>query len=202
MSKQERFCFCRLEAKGFMIMCDGCRIWFHGRCVKMSKKSSEAIEFWYCMWCNLYRDSAKSVIEEQEKIREDILKIKGELEHLKVAIKMNTGGLTSSTDSHASSDPSEQSLDQELIIVKKNLEKLKEENLVYQKNHADILTRVDSLKRELVSKQKELNSIEVNFKNYQEESLSSKRRIFKKKNNFLRKTSMKNLIRLTVKLVL
>ncbi|CAJ0574505.1 unnamed protein product, partial [Mesorhabditis spiculigera] len=50
--KPEVYCFCKSsDIKRFMIACEKCDIWFHGDCVKVTKKEGGAIEKWYCSSC-------------------------------------------------------------------------------------------------------------------------------------------------------
>jgi len=39
------------KTNSFMIGCDGCQRWFHGRCVKITKKKSMMIDKYYCGQC-------------------------------------------------------------------------------------------------------------------------------------------------------
>ncbi|KAG9326941.1 hypothetical protein KVV02_001891 [Mortierella alpina] len=41
------------EDVGFMICCDGCDSWMHGPCVKISKKFSTGIDYYFCPRCRL-----------------------------------------------------------------------------------------------------------------------------------------------------
>eukprot|EP00842_Homolaphlyctis_polyrhiza_P001813 jgi/Hompol1/2632/HPOL_001040-RA len=47
------FCICRkpYDDKKFYIQCDSCDEWFHGSCMRVSEKESEAIDKWYCKHC-------------------------------------------------------------------------------------------------------------------------------------------------------
>lgn len=47
-----RYCTCRgTDSAGFMICCDNCEEWFHGKCVNISKADSKSIEHYYCAEC-------------------------------------------------------------------------------------------------------------------------------------------------------
>ncbi|KAL7749160.1 hypothetical protein RI367_005309 [Sorochytrium milnesiophthora] len=47
------YCLCREPYDGteFMIACDGCEEWFHGRCIGISVKDAEHISSYYCAPC-------------------------------------------------------------------------------------------------------------------------------------------------------
>lgn len=46
------YCICRKShTDGLMILCENCDQWFHGRCVKMTKKQSELCIMYYCPIC-------------------------------------------------------------------------------------------------------------------------------------------------------
>lgn len=48
----ELYCICRSQnSKGFMICCEACGIWFHGKCIKLKKKNADDIDLWYCDSC-------------------------------------------------------------------------------------------------------------------------------------------------------
>mmetsp|Transcript_15649 Transcript_15649/g.18635 ORF Transcript_15649/g.18635 Transcript_15649/m.18635 type:complete len:157 (+) Transcript_15649:1303-1773(+) len=47
-----RYCLCKgFNDGGFMIGCDGCENWYHGRCVGLSQKVGEALTAWTCPQC-------------------------------------------------------------------------------------------------------------------------------------------------------
>lgn len=47
-----RYCICRsLDSSGFMIQCDRCEEWFHGRCIGLKRKCADNIEKYYCVDC-------------------------------------------------------------------------------------------------------------------------------------------------------
>lgn len=47
-----KYCICRSsEDKSFMILCEKCEEWFHGKCVGITKKTSKGIENYYCDAC-------------------------------------------------------------------------------------------------------------------------------------------------------
>jgi hypothetical protein len=51
-------------ATDFMIACDNCQRWFHGRCIKLRKKKSQKLDKYYCGSCivkNLKRKSTCKV---------------------------------------------------------------------------------------------------------------------------------------------
>lgn len=46
------YCVCKsTNDQGFMIECDACKDWFHGRCVNMSEKKSRSLKTWLCPSC-------------------------------------------------------------------------------------------------------------------------------------------------------
>ncbi|KAF1390991.1 hypothetical protein PFLUV_G00063890 [Perca fluviatilis] len=46
------YCVCRKpDINCFMIGCDSCSEWFHGKCVGVSEKSAKSIRVWYCPSC-------------------------------------------------------------------------------------------------------------------------------------------------------
>ncbi|KAM8862505.1 CXXC-type zinc finger protein 1a [Spinachia spinachia] len=46
------YCVCRKpEINCFMIGCDCCTEWFHGRCVGVSEKAAKSIRVWFCPLC-------------------------------------------------------------------------------------------------------------------------------------------------------
>uniref|UniRef100_A0AAQ4P7F4 CXXC-type zinc finger protein 1 n=1 Tax=Gasterosteus aculeatus aculeatus TaxID=481459 RepID=A0AAQ4P7F4_GASAC len=65
------YCVCRKpEINCFMIGCDCCTEWFHGRCVGVSEKAAKSIRVWFCPLC---RDASleikyrlKKTMEEKE----------------------------------------------------------------------------------------------------------------------------------------
>lgn len=47
-----RYCKCRSsDSRGFMILCEQCEEWFHGKCVGISKKLGDTIGDYYCDDC-------------------------------------------------------------------------------------------------------------------------------------------------------
>ncbi|XP_044174331.1 PHD finger protein Alfin1-like [Acropora millepora] len=52
---EELWCHCQVPEYGFMIKCDKqgprCHIWYHGRCVKISKKRAKKIDRYICYYC-------------------------------------------------------------------------------------------------------------------------------------------------------
>ena len=51
--KGTRHCICGGPSDGrFMLNCDSCDRWFHGRCVGLSKEASEKLEEWKCPICS------------------------------------------------------------------------------------------------------------------------------------------------------
>eukprot|EP00741_Cyanophora_paradoxa_P021500 tig00021357_g20756.t1 len=49
----ERYCICRsTESSGFMIQCDECEDWFHGKCVKISRTQAKTLTKYKCPLCS------------------------------------------------------------------------------------------------------------------------------------------------------
>ena len=48
---EQKYCLCRGPEEGFMVQCDLCEDWFHGRCVNMSRSESSEIEEYLCPNC-------------------------------------------------------------------------------------------------------------------------------------------------------
>lgn len=49
---ESRYCVCRsTENKSFMICCDRCDEWFHGKCIGITKKFAENIDKYFCQAC-------------------------------------------------------------------------------------------------------------------------------------------------------
>lgn len=54
MGKKEKevYCICRsTNGEGFMIQCEHCFEWFHGRCIKVKKNEAKKFKVYYCVWC-------------------------------------------------------------------------------------------------------------------------------------------------------
>jgi transposase InsO family protein len=52
-NRQDLFCSCRRPANGeFMIQCDGCAEWFHGRCVNTTPREALSIAEYMCSSCS------------------------------------------------------------------------------------------------------------------------------------------------------
>uniref|UniRef100_A0A096LRY3 CXXC finger protein 1 n=1 Tax=Poecilia formosa TaxID=48698 RepID=A0A096LRY3_POEFO len=64
------YCVCRKpDINCFMMCCDGCTEWLHGRCVGVSEKAAKAIRVWFCPSCR-DRDSSLEIKYRQKKIKE------------------------------------------------------------------------------------------------------------------------------------
>ena len=51
--RQDLFCICRKPCKGeFMIQCDGCAEWFHGRCVNITSHDALSLDEFFCSACD------------------------------------------------------------------------------------------------------------------------------------------------------
>lgn len=47
-----RYCICRSkDGKGFMVACDHCEEWYHGKCIGINKRQANGIELYYCDQC-------------------------------------------------------------------------------------------------------------------------------------------------------
>ncbi|KAI8141409.1 hypothetical protein BJV82DRAFT_175430 [Fennellomyces sp. T-0311] len=57
--KKEEYCICRkgYDGKEFMIACDGCQEWFHGRCVDVKPKS--IVGQYFCAACTAKKEQAE-----------------------------------------------------------------------------------------------------------------------------------------------
>ena len=55
----EKYCICRRgdDSFNFMIMCENCKEWFHGKCMNISKPTAEKISTYLCLACSLRKDS-------------------------------------------------------------------------------------------------------------------------------------------------
>jgi hypothetical protein len=54
----EKYCICRKGDDGinYMLMCENCKEWFHGACVKISLSSAEKINQYICVCCSRRKD--------------------------------------------------------------------------------------------------------------------------------------------------
>lgn len=54
---QQLYCFCKrpYSETEFMICCDGCENWFHGRCVGVTESMASSIDTYYCPKCQARR---------------------------------------------------------------------------------------------------------------------------------------------------
>ncbi|KAK3909956.1 CXXC-type zinc finger protein 1 [Frankliniella fusca] len=73
---EEKYCFCGGEAEGFMIECDGCNVWFHGKCLRINKKSCKDLKQWFCVACT---NLAKNGIGDVKQIQQDFQNFKLEI---------------------------------------------------------------------------------------------------------------------------
>ncbi|XP_035500787.1 CXXC-type zinc finger protein 1 isoform X1 [Scophthalmus maximus] len=65
------YCICRKpDINCFMIGCDSCTEWFHGKCVGVSEKAAKAIRVWYCPSCR-DRDSSLEIKYRPKKTKEN-----------------------------------------------------------------------------------------------------------------------------------
>ncbi|ORX95233.1 hypothetical protein K493DRAFT_301594 [Basidiobolus meristosporus CBS 931.73] len=51
-SQGEAYCLCRSADSGFMIECDSCHEWYHGHCVKLTRKDAKSQRSYICPICN------------------------------------------------------------------------------------------------------------------------------------------------------
>lgn len=48
----KEYCICRGRDDGtFMICCDSCNEWYHGRCVHITARKAKEIDKWICEFC-------------------------------------------------------------------------------------------------------------------------------------------------------
>ncbi|ORX53901.1 hypothetical protein BCR36DRAFT_411040 [Piromyces finnis] len=52
-SAKNVYCFCRTMSEGFMVACDICNEWYHGQCLKLSKKDTKSKKNFICPLCDL-----------------------------------------------------------------------------------------------------------------------------------------------------
>jgi len=52
-SSQEVFCICRTSESGLMIECDTCGEWYHGNCVRVSRREAKAQTSYVCPICSI-----------------------------------------------------------------------------------------------------------------------------------------------------
>ncbi|KAJ1547345.1 CXXC-type zinc finger protein 1, partial [Cladochytrium tenue] len=56
------YCVCRRPDDGsFMINCDSCKDWYHGRCIGITKKVGESLRSWECALCMQAKSGGDSV---------------------------------------------------------------------------------------------------------------------------------------------
>ena len=50
----EKFCICRQgdDSVNYMIMCENCKEWFHGKCINLSKNEADNIKDYICLCCS------------------------------------------------------------------------------------------------------------------------------------------------------
>ena len=46
-----KICFCKKGNIGFMVCCDECDRWYHGRCVKITKSYANKLQKYFCTFC-------------------------------------------------------------------------------------------------------------------------------------------------------
>jgi hypothetical protein len=57
-NESEQYCICRRgdDSVNYMIMCENCKEWFHGKCLKISKSTAEKISQYICLACIRRKD--------------------------------------------------------------------------------------------------------------------------------------------------
>ena len=57
----EQYCICRKgdDSVNYMIMCEKCKEWFHGKCLDMPKNVADNISHYYCLCCSRKYDLPK-----------------------------------------------------------------------------------------------------------------------------------------------
>ncbi|ORZ20066.1 PLU-1-like protein-domain-containing protein [Lobosporangium transversale] len=69
------YCLCRTSESGMMVECDECHEWYHGPCVRVTKREANTKSNYICPICNLSlvirRDKPRPTLEQLVKILED-----------------------------------------------------------------------------------------------------------------------------------
>jgi hypothetical protein len=57
-NEHEQYCICRRgdDSVNYMIMCENCKEWFHGKCLKLTKAAAEKISQYLCLACTRRKD--------------------------------------------------------------------------------------------------------------------------------------------------
>ncbi|KXS19869.1 PLU-1-domain-containing protein [Gonapodya prolifera JEL478] len=50
---RELYCLCQTPELGFMVECDVCKEWYHGKCIRISQKDAKVQERYVCPCCNV-----------------------------------------------------------------------------------------------------------------------------------------------------
>ncbi|RKP37399.1 hypothetical protein BJ085DRAFT_5307, partial [Dimargaris cristalligena] len=50
-SSSSLYCVCRQPEQGFMVECDICHEWYHGGCLKISRRETKALSYFVCPIC-------------------------------------------------------------------------------------------------------------------------------------------------------
>ncbi|KAG0370860.1 hypothetical protein BGZ54_003286 [Gamsiella multidivaricata] len=91
------YCLCRTAESGMMVECDECHEWYHGPCVRVTKREASAKSNYICPICNLSlvikRDKARPTLEQLAKSCQDAQTIRimtPELPLLSLIVSMTT----------------------------------------------------------------------------------------------------------------
>ena len=63
----EEYCICRKgdDSVNYMIICEKCKEWFHGKCLGMPKSVADKISNYYCLCCTRKFDLPKEYYHKQ-----------------------------------------------------------------------------------------------------------------------------------------
>ncbi|KAE8740734.1 hypothetical protein FOCC_FOCC013754, partial [Frankliniella occidentalis] len=81
--KRKLYCFCRRKEFGFMILCDKCYKWFHGKCCDVTKKQAEKLPFWYCIICCNLVKLEEYVSQVETNLKDSLAAVKADINRLK-----------------------------------------------------------------------------------------------------------------------
>jgi len=49
--KSDTYCVCNGPGYGFMLQCNGCDQWYHGKCCNITQSESNKFKYFYCLFC-------------------------------------------------------------------------------------------------------------------------------------------------------
>ncbi|KAG0231496.1 hypothetical protein BGW42_000202 [Actinomortierella wolfii] len=74
------YCICRSSEAGMMVECDECHEWYHGTCVRVSKREATVKTNYICPVCNLgltiRRDNVRPTLEQAARVAQDGLALR------------------------------------------------------------------------------------------------------------------------------